>query len=253
MTEGYSVAIVDDEAVTRAALVEGTRRAAGEAGVQVDLASFPCAEDLLGSDLEVYDIILLDIAMQGMDGMACARRIRETNRDVLILFVTSMVQYAVQGYQVEAFDYLVKPFTPGVLEQSLGRAFQKLRDRAPRRITVKTAGGMRPLRVETIAYVEAVNHSSVFHLKREPEPDRHAEGSETVFELIPCPMTLSAVEGQLKDFGFFRVHAAFLVNLAGVERVTNTDAVVAGVSIPVSKHRRQALLKALTAWWGKKL
>ena len=167
--------------------------------------------------------------------MECAEHIRQRDQQAIIIFITSMVQYAVQGYKVNALDYIVKPITQAQLGMSLNRAFKRLKDLNPRVITFRTPGSMTAVAVQDIVFVEAVNHSAVA---------RTAHGD------IPCGMTLSSVESQLKSYGFFRCHAGFLVNLALVEQVTATDVQVAERLVPVSKHRRRDLMQAITAWWG---
>lgn len=234
----YRIAVVDDEAAVRASLQAGTQNALQAAGIQGEVCAFASAEEFLAQIEQPFHMVLLDIQMDGMDGMACAEKLRQQDQDVIIIFITSMVQYAVQGYRVDALDYIVKPVTDAQLESSLNRAFRRLEATQPKAVTLRTNGGMSTVHVADILYVEAVNHRAVVHTK---------------VEEIACSMTLSAVESLLAPYHFFRCHAAFLVNLSLVERVTATDVIVAQCPIPVSKHRRRDLMQAITAWWGKKL
>ena len=232
----FRIAIVDDEAAARAFLHDGTRDALNEAGLSAEISVFSSAEDFLNDVSTAFHLILLDIQMDGMNGMECAERIRLKDQQALIIFITGMVQYAVQGYKVNAMDYIVKPVTAPQLRLSLNRAFRRLRDLQPKVITFHAPGGMTAIDVQDILYVEAVNHSAVA---------RTSHGD------IPCGTTLSAVETQLKPYGFFRCHSGFLVNLKLVEQVTATDAVVAERLVPVSRHRRKEFMQAIAAWWGK--
>lgn len=234
----YRIAVVDDEALVRDSLREGTEAALRRAGLQGEVQTFASAEEFLQNMGQPFHLVLLDIQMDGMDGMTCAERLRQQDQDVVIIFITSMVQYAVQGYRVDALDYIVKPVTPGQLQESLNRAFSRLAAAQPKAVTFHTSGGMHTVHVADILYVEAVNHRAVVHTRQEE---------------LACSMTLSAVASLLEEYHFFRCHAAFLVNLSLVERVTATDAVIADKLIPVSKHRRRELMQAITAWWGKKL
>lgn len=234
----YRIAVVDDEAVVRDSLKEGTQAALRMAGMQGEVCVFASAEEFLAHIDQPFHMVLLDIQMDGMDGMACAEKLRQQDQDVVIIFITSMVQYAVQGYRVDALDYIVKPVTDAQLQSSLNRAFRRLAAAQPKAVTLRTNGGINTVHVTDILYVEAVNHRAVVHTRNEE---------------IACSMTLSAVESLLAPYHFFRSHAAFLVNLSLVERVTATDVVVAGRLIPVSKHRRRDLMQAIAAWWGKNL
>lgn len=232
------IAIVDDEPSVCEFLRHGTEQALANAGTQADVTVFNSAEAFLASDAQPFQLVMLDIQMPDMDGMTCAELLRQRDADVVILFITSMVQYAVQGYRVEALDYIVKPVTEAQLQMSLGRALRKLQERQPHTVVFRAGGAITPVAVEELFYVEAVNHSAIAHTARGE---------------IPCGMTLSAVENLLAPHHFFRCHAAFLINLAKVEQVQATDVVVAGAMVPVSKHRRKAMMQAITAWWGKML
>lgn len=235
----YRIAVVDDEALVRDNLRAGTEEAMSQAGLQGEVQAFASAEEFLRHMDQPFHLVLLDIQMDGgMDGMTCAEKIRQQDQEVIIIFITSMVQYAVQGYRVNALDYIVKPVTDAQLQASLQRAFSRLAAAQPKAVTFHTGGGMHTVHVADILYVEAVNHRAVVHTRQEE---------------IACSMTLSAVASLLEEYHFFRCHAAFLVNLSLVERVTATDAVIAEHLIPVSKHRRRELMQAITAWWGKKL
>lgn len=182
------------------------------------------------------DIIFLDIQMPQMDGLTCAERIRERDASVILIFITGMVQYAVQGYRVEAMDYIVKPVTPSLLEHSMNRAWKRLGRR--KAIVVRSSDGMRSLEADELLYAEALNHRVILHT-------RAGE--------IHCTQTLSSIEAQLEGSGFFRCHAAFLVNMKRVQHIDGNDLYMEGKAIPISKHRRREFLQELTAYWGETL
>ncbi len=83
-----------------------------------DVEPFSCAEDLLSSDM-AFDIVFLDIEMDGMDGMSCARKIRQSDKDIPIVFLTSHTEMAVEGYEVSAFRFLQKPVDDTKLKRTL--------------------------------------------------------------------------------------------------------------------------------------
>lgn len=150
----YRIAVVDDEALVRDSLREGTEAALRRAGLQGEVQTFASAEEFLQNMGQPFHLVLLDIQMDGMDGMTCAERLRQQDQDVVIIFITSMVQYAVQGYRVDALDYIVKPVTPGQLQESLNRAFSRLAAAQPKAVTFHTSGGMHTVHVADILYVE---------------------------------------------------------------------------------------------------
>ena len=105
----------------------------------------------------------------------------------------------------------------------------------------KDAKNERFADVRAITYLESLNKRTVVHLTDGMEP-------------FGCSEPLKALEGRLAEVGsFFRVHNAFLVNLAQVETVTATDVVVGGQTLPISKHRKRAFMQALASYVGKHL
>lgn len=228
------ISVIDDEHEEALGIQRMLRQALDARHESAEIAVYTSAQAFLQTYTSGQsDIIFLDIQMPEMDGMTCAQRIRQADPGVILIFVTSMVQYAVQGYQVEAMDYIVKPVSPNLLEHSLHRALKRLGRK--KTITIRSADGLCSMDAEELLYAEAVNHRVILHTKAEE---------------ISCAQTLSAMEDQLKGSGFFRCHAAFLVNLKHVQHVEGNDLRLAGALIPISKHRRKEFLQALTAYWG---
>lgn len=233
-----SIAIVDDELPEAMHLKAMAEEALERRQETADIRVFCDGEAFVRDYNGKTDILLMDIQMPGMDGMTCAERIRERDANVLLIFVTSMIQYAVQGYRVDAMDYIVKPVTPPLLDHTLGRALKRLSRRTPPMLTVKAMDGLRSLPVDSILYAEALNHHVILH---------------TETESIPCAQTLLSVEEPLLQNGFFRCHSAFIVNLSKVERIAGNDLFVPGGRLPISKHRRKDFMRALSAQWGKSI
>ena len=228
------IAIVEDEANQREQLAVGVRGVL--AGLEAELVCLDEAAPLLARYAagERFDL-LLDIQMPGMDGMSAAARVREFDADVLIVFITSMAQYAVQGYKVDALDFLVKPVTREVLDACLARALRRLRKREPASLSVRSGGSLRIVPVSSILYAESREHRTLLRTREEE---------------IPCAGSLGSLEEALIPHGFFRCHAAFVVSFAQVERLDGGDVLVGGQRVPLSKHRRRQFLAALAAFWG---
>ena len=103
------IAIVDDTLEDRQLLTDYLKRYQQENNLQLIVHTFSSGLDLLGENREGYDILFLDIEMPGCDGLEVTQEIRQRDSAVSIIFVTSMAQYAIDGYQVNAFDFIVKP------------------------------------------------------------------------------------------------------------------------------------------------
>lgn len=183
-----------------------------------------------------YDIIFLDIQMPEMDGMTCAQEIRRRDSSVILIFFTSMIQYAVQGYRVEATDYLVKPVEPALLKHSLHRALKHLNKH--QKLAIRSGDSLYSLNTDDLLYVEAVNHRTILH---------------TTEESIHSAQTMAAIETQLQGCGFFRCHQGFLVNMKRIQRIERNSLLISDKTIPISKYRHREFMRELTAYWGKTL
>ena len=147
------IAIVEDEAAVREQLAGYVQRYTRQYGTQFEVTMFTDGVEILEDYRPVYDIIFLDVEMQHLDGMETARRIRELDSDVLLIFITNMAQYAIKGYAVGALDYVLKP--------------------------VPVDGGMRRLDAAAICYIESEGHRVHFYTE---DGDFSAPGALKVLE-----------------------------------------------------------------------
>ena len=231
------IAIVEDDALQRGQLAAGVRAFLG--GLESELVLVEAAQPLLAryDAGERFDLLLLDIQLPGIDGMSAAARVRRLDADAVIVFITSMAQYAVQGYKVDALDFLVKPVQQEMLDACLSRALRRLRRLAPASLSVRCGADLRIVPVSSILYAESREHRTLLCTQEEE---------------IPCAGSLGSMEEALVPHGFFRCHAAFVVSFSKVERLDGGDIVAGGRHVPLSKHRRKQFLAALAAYWGDK-
>ena len=131
------IAIVEDEAAVREQLAGYVQRYTRQYGTQFEVTMLTDGVEILEDYRPVYDIIFLDVEMQHLDGMETARRIRELDSDVLLIFITNMAQYAIKRYAVGALDYVLK--------------------------SVPVDGGMRRLDAAAIYYIESEGHRVHFY------------------------------------------------------------------------------------------
>lgn len=157
------------------------------------------------------DIVLLDIAMDGMDGMETAKRLKELS-DVILIFVTGVKEQVFEAFDVGAFHYLMKPVDEAKLKDVLARAVQEAdkRQNTPRFLLVKAAGDHRKVPVEDILYVENVGRKVILHTKQEN---------------IEYYERMNHLEEVLGD-GFYRCHRGYLVALSAVSGYNNTSITV---------------------------
>jgi two-component system response regulator LytT len=230
--------VVDDEAPSRSEL----RFLLAEAGgIEVIGEASNAAEAMQLIKAIPYDVVFLDIEMPGLSGMRLAAALGELERPPAIIFVTAYSEHAVQAFEVEAADYLVKP----VEVARLRRAIERLSPQAPasgaarvERVPVEKAGKKLLLSVEEIFHIMAKDDYSYLY---------------TDGERYLSTLSLQDLERKLEPRGFFRVHRRFVVNLEKVKEVvpmyggtlllTMKDR--AASQVPVSRRRVPSLKKAL--------
>lgn len=154
-----------------------------------------------------FDLIFLDIDLGGMDGMALARKIRETDSEVPILFLTNHREYVFEGYEVQAFRYLLKPVTEDTLFPLLDE-LQTMRGQEKPHLLLSLGGETQKLFLSDLLFVESDNHYLTLHT---------AAGTETFKKnLSEFREELSAAWQASGGTGecFAAAHRSYLVNLA---------------------------------------
>lgn len=207
------VLIVDDEAPARRRLI----RMLAPLGIDVAGEAADAASALAQIAALAPDVILLDIRLPGMDGLALAARYADLPP---ILFVTAYDEFALRAFELDAVDYLVKPVRPERLAAALDRARRRLDGRASAalmdrvappagpRIVVLDRGVLRLFDARTIARFWASDRYTLFH----------ADGEERLTQ-----EPLNTLAARLEPHGFMRVHRGELVNLARVRTVRAAD------------------------------
>lgn len=224
----YRIAIVEDSEQDARLLMATLDRYAEQKKLQLDYVWMNNAARFLETYRGQYGIVLFDIRMPGLDGMSAARELRMMDRTVVIAFLTSLAQYAVEGYEVEAVDYILKPITYAALELKLPRILARCYVDEPE-IIIQSNGSSVKMSVNELQYVEIYDHHIQFL---------------TTNGIVRSYGTLKDVEAQLPDV-FFRINNQTIVNLRFVRHVDSQSAAVAGRSFSISRGRRKAFLAAL--------
>ena len=230
------IALVEDEAEVRAQLQGYVQRHTRQYGTEFAVTEFADGMELLDDYRPVYDILFLDVEMKHLDGMETARRVRELDKDVIIVFITNMAQYAIGGYAVGALDYVLKPVPYFAFSQQLQKAVNQLTRRVRHYLAVPVDGGMRRLDAATIYYIESEGHRVHFYTE---------DGD------FSAPGALKAWEEKLEPHGFARCNSGYLVNLAYVSSVQMNTVQVGPHQLQVSRPRRKAFLEALADYIGE--
>lgn len=194
------------------------------------IEQFSSAEKFLFhyEDDRSFDILMLDIEMDGMDGVTMARRVRKDNEAVQIVFITGYSDYIAEGYDVAALHYLMKPVSPEKLCAVLDRAAEKCRQNG-RFLLVEYAGTLARIPLYEIRYLDVHQNYVTIHAKQDYTLKR----------------PLSEFEKELGD-GFFRVGRGMILNLKEIRRVSRTDVYLADGSIlPLPRGAYESLNRAI--------
>lgn len=234
-----SIAVAEDEQQTFEILHSFLNRFAEENHLELKIAHFSNGLEISGSYRPEYDIILMDVDMPLVDGISAARIIREKDPFVIIIFVTNLSQYAIQGYSVQAFDYILKPLNYFAFSQFFQRAVNKLTSSEKQDcITIQLREGIRKVSVRDIYYIEIQNHTLSYH---------------TAAGIFQTTGKMKAIEELLGAYHFSRCNNGYLVNLAHVDSIRNNDVVVHGEVLPVSRSRKKEFSAALISYIGSHL
>ena len=230
------IAIVEDDKNYAETLTKYIGRYEQESGHRVQIFTFRDGEDIIEDYKANYDIILMDIEMQFMDGMTAAEEIRKMDSEVVIIFITNMPQYAMKGYAVEALDYVLKPINYYAFSQRIDRALSRMKKRVERFLNISCRGGIRKIEISSILYVEVQDHDLLYHTK---------DG------VVSQRGTMKEVEESLKDEDFYRCNKCYLVNLENVDAVEGNHVIIGDEEVLVSRPRKKEFLDVLNNYMNE--
>ena len=229
------IAIIEDEERDYLKLKQCLDRYSKEQNVFFDIARFNDAVNFVSDYNYSFDLIFLDIMMPDINGMQAAEKIRQIDKDVTLIFVTNMEQFAVQGYNVAARYFILKPFNYEDFAQKLGNTLTYISKNKKEEVLMLHLpfDEMRKINVKDIRYIEVFSHDIIIHL---------FEGE------IKMRGRLSDFEKQLNPHTFFRVKSCYIINLSCVKAVKDGTVSLGDVELNVSHARKKALLKALSEY-----
>ncbi len=229
------VAIIDDEAPVREQVKKYVEDYSAEKNLPMECECFEEAVTFLNNYKSYYDVIFLDIKMPGYNGMEAAEILRKTDTNVVLVFITNLKEYAIQGYKVDAIGFVVKPLNRYDFFVIMDKVVQKVTARMSDDVTIRTANGIRRLGVRDIFYIEVIKHKLIFH---------------TVFGDIVAWGTLVTVEETLPANCFSRCNVCYLVNLYHVKSVDKDTVMVGTTPLKIARSRKKEFLMDLGRFVG---
>lgn len=202
-----------------------------------NVVCFSNGRSLLESDCE-FDLVFLDIQMERPDGMETARILRQRGSHSLLVFVTVLKECVFDAFEVEAYDYLVKPIDSAQFDRTMDRAARTLGQRTAKSIVVRRGTSCEIIHLSQIVYCEVQGRKVYIH-RKDGEITDYYEKLEDFEKRV--------------DKRFFRCHRSYLVNLEYV-RGSHSGRVILpqGDEIPVSRLRERDLVQALLYYMKEK-
>lgn len=230
-----NIAIVEDEDVAAEKLIASIQRYGKEFQSEFNVTRFSNGEEFLKEYKAVYAVVFMDIQMPKLNGMDAAFKLRELDKTVSLIFITSLVQYAQKGYEVDAVSYLIKPVSYYDFSLKFRKALDLYVMNGDQGIVLEVAGGIRRISCDKLMYVEIIKHRLYYHM---------------VDSIAETTGVLSAAEKELEAYGFLRCNNCYLVNPRFVVEVQGSIVTVGTEKLTVSRPRRAEFLKKLAQWYA---
>ena len=224
-----NIAVVDDEEAIREQIGGFIKKR----NPDFDISGFATGEGLLAAEKD-FDMIFLDIQMEGMGGIEAARSLRQSGVDAVVIFITGIKEYVFEAFDVSAFHYLLKPIEEQKFMEVLGRAAEEARKRKgqkERQIFIRAKNQGYTLNLNSILYIES----------RGKKVEVHTRDMEDIIESYA---TMDELEGQLGD-GFYRCHRGYLVNMAHIVRYDSDSIFLSsGEKVYLTRKKHNEFVKA---------
>ena len=233
MSNPISCIIVDDENVAREIIASHLSRIEN---IEVIAQCKNAIEAFNFINNNAVDLIFLDINMTEISGIAFAKSI---NKNIKIIFTTAYRDYAVEGFNLQAVDYLLKPISFERLLQAINRYFEVNTQQTETQsqpsetndfIFVRSDRRMLKITFKDIIFIESLSDYLKIHLKDQSIITRE---------------TISAIEAKLPQKDFLRIHRSYIVNLASIESFTNEEMIVNGKALTISRSYKKDVITKL--------
>ncbi|MCR5101510.1 MAG: LytTR family DNA-binding domain-containing protein [Butyrivibrio sp.] len=236
------IAVVDDDSGELKKLSDMFTRLGGETGQELSVETFTDSASFLKDYDKSYSMLCLDIELNGEDdddnGIELARKIRQVDSDVMIIFITNLAQMAIKGYEVRAFDFIVKPVIYGDFAMKMRSALGFCLGHRVENFKVQTEGGFVMLSSDKLYYIEVSGHYLFYHTKNQVYKQKGA---------------LKEIESKINDLPFKRCNNCYLINLKYVDGVDKDDVIVGGERLKISRPKKREFLQAIAEYMGGKM
>ncbi|MEG1131517.1 MAG: LytTR family DNA-binding domain-containing protein [Romboutsia sp.] len=232
------IALCEDEQSQRKTIKNYINEIFKKDGKNYELIEFENGESLLKEYPKGVDILFLDIQMGNLNGMDTARKIREFDEKVEIIFITGVWEYVQEGYEVRAYRYLIKPVDFENFAKQFKLCTSYIEKQKNSSILATYKGESNKIPVNSIVYIETDNRNTIIH---------------TMDKSYKSNMGISKLEKDLEDENFLRCHNSFLINLQYISKIGQNSVNLSKFEVLVSRHKMKDLKLKFTNLLGDKL
>ena len=225
-----NIIIVEDDNLDANNLISCIKKYGEEKEEEFSVARYSNVQSFIDAYNDA-DIVFLDIAMPGIDGMTAAKMLREKDNDVTIVFVTNMLQMAINGYSVRAFDFIIKPVSYKNFAIRFANILKTVTKKQGKEIWINNKDGKTRINTSKIKYIEIMQHILIFHMENGNEYRNTG--------------TLVSLQELLKDEPFSMCNRCYFVNLAYVSSIKGNVVILNNISLQISRAKKKGFIKDL--------
>lgn len=183
-----------------------------------------------------FDIVLMDIAMPQMNGLETAKRLRTVDKNVCLIFITTLAQYAIKGYEVDALDFLIKPVGFDLFSIKLEKAIKRVNKNKESFFVIKTSEEVLKISTSKIIYIESEKHYLNFHTDK------------VIYKMRG---TIDEVKDFFYKNSFASINRSLIINLLYVEGYTKTDVILKNETLPLSRVYKDEFCRRIAVYLGE--
>lgn len=230
------IAIVEDDKNFQEQLKEYLKRYEKENENEFYIEIFEDGVDIIEDYYPTWDIIFMDICMKHLDGIKSAQKIREYDKSVIIIFITTMARFAIKGYEVDALDFILKPINYIQISTKINKALNHIeRYKKQKYLLLPINDCKERVSINEILFIEVKNHNLYFITANKSYTMRYS---------------MREIEKELGDYSFKKCSQSYLVNLKYVTMVKNNTVIVGEYELSISRPRKKQFLKELSDYIG---
>ena len=179
-----------------------------------------------------------DFIQDYKNGLETSKALRKIDNEVCLVFLTEMAQYAIEGYEVNAYDFLIKPMEYDFFKIKMNKFVMHIQSISDSYLVINSANTIRKIKLSEIKYIESIKHYVYFHCKDDTVRTRDS---------------LDNIKGKIKKGIFSEINRSLIVNLAFVDNYSNNDVVLDGETLPLSRVYKSSFLNDLIQYFGDKI